>query len=74
MVEDNNSRFSWVPGRAWITDSEGGEHDCVVHNYVPSLAVDAFPTETFSAAPAASALIADASAGVAMSVHFEMEM
>ena len=44
-----------------------------MHNYVPSLAVDAFPTETFSATPAVLALIADRTAGVAMSVHSEVE-
>eukprot|EP00972_Heterocapsa_arctica_P078396 11559105-Heterocapsa_arctica.AAC.1 len=48
LVEDNHCRFSWVPGRAWITDPDGGEHECTVHNYVPSLAVDASPTTASS--------------------------
>ena len=75
LVEDMNCHFSWVPGRAWITDSEGGEHDCVVHNYVPSLsiAVKASATEAFSAAPGVPALIADGSTGAAMSVHSDVE-
>eukprot|EP00972_Heterocapsa_arctica_P023800 3506832-Heterocapsa_arctica.AAC.1 len=43
LVEDDHGRFSWVPGRAWITDPQGGEHECVVRNYVPTLAIDASP-------------------------------
>jgi hypothetical protein len=71
-----NCHFSWVPGRAWITDSEGGEHDCVVHNYVPSLsiAVKASATEAFSAAPGVPALIADGSIGAAMNIHSDVEI
>jgi hypothetical protein len=55
LIEDNNCKFSWIPGRAWITDSEGIEHDCVVHDYVPSLSIElTAPSAAAIAGPAAA--------------------
>ena len=41
LVEDNLFEFHWIPGRAWIRNSEGHDQECVVQNYVPMLSTGA---------------------------------
>ena len=41
LVEEGCCTFHWVPGRCWITDPSGVEHDCDIRNFVPMMNIDA---------------------------------